>query len=151
MAGATGTEYWKDLKIEIPYHDIGEQKVVHVLLVTSMCLEIPAVLFDFCWRISEASKEKNPFFLNRFKKSHFLLQLFFMPVLMGVWFAYAHVPGTRSATDLHPLLMLAYSGQFLQTIHRMQVRDKMSADFLPFRRTHLLTWALLGLNAFALI
>ena len=60
---------------------------------------------------------------------------------------YTLIPGSSGATQYTKTMMLAYGGQFCQVILRMLVSSVIQDLFNPYRRTILIGWALMAINA----
>lgn len=70
-----------------------------------------------------------------------------MFALGGMFLGYAYIPGSVASTEYTKTMMMAYGGQFTQVILKMLVSSVIQDIFNPYRRTILVGWLLMGLNA----
>jgi hypothetical protein len=143
----TGTDFWADTTVDVPYFGLGTWRVVHLFIVVGFFCEKPNVIYFFLRNIRTDWNTEH--MKQRFVSLHFVMHLLFMPTLILVWFLYmSTTPGTLTATSLFPHLYFAFGAQFLQSVHRMMVSDATSQRYFPFRRSQILCWLLLALNAY---
>ena len=74
-----------------------------------------------------------------------------MSWLCGIYLSYVLFTPTKVLYDHPRVVQVAYSGQFLQALLRMLVSNVTHELFVPFRRTTILSWLLIGLNGFNML
>ena len=74
-----------------------------------------------------------------------------MALLLTVYLSYTQLTGSTILADAPKLTTFAFGGEFLQATLRTQVASVSNADHMPYRRTTLVSWSLLAMNAASLL
>lgn len=93
----------------------------------------------------------NEHFAKRYRPLSFLAHSSFMFVLIGIYLSYTLIPGSVASTLYPKTTMMAYGGQFIQVILRILVSNVLGDIYNPYRRTILLGWSLMAINAISLL
>jgi hypothetical protein len=78
------------------------------------------------------------------------MHLSFMAVLSGVYIAY-YLAGSTMLDDYPKLTTMCYGAQYLQAALRTMIASVCKENYNPYRRTVLLPWLLMGINAVSLL
>ena len=127
---------------------MGKMKITHNLLAIVIVLEFLGIGGHVYSSIIE--KKDSDHFKKRFNSTCFFTQVAILPLMIVVWSAYQFVPGTKSRDEYNMLVIACYGAQFLQATHRLMVCDVTLAPFYAIRRSHVIVWALMAMNAFCL-
>lgn len=130
---------------EIEIFGFGSMPMVQIMSYTLFCYFAISTIFNVAnnlWRC-----RNNEHFEKRYQPLKFLAHASFMIVLCSIFFAYSLLPGSVAATAYTKTMLLAYGGQFIQVMLRLLVSSVVHDIFNPYRRTILLGWTLMALNA----
>jgi phosphatidylglycerophosphate synthase len=144
-----GYEFWGET---YPLDDYGfryDIKLCHIVLCFAFPLEVGGVFVHFWTKIYESQNQEG--FKSKFSPVTFLLHFSFLFIMIGVWMLYAlTATGSQWDKENFNLFYLGQCAHFLIATHRMMVCDVTKAVFYPIRRTHLVSWGLLIVNAYML-
>ena len=70
-----------------------------------------------------------------------------MAILIAVYLGYTQLTGSTILIEAPKLTTLAFSGEFLQATLRTQVSNVSQDTHMPYRKTTVISWSLLALNA----
>lgn len=147
VSGIIGTPFYA---AELDFTVLGYDgfRISHCFLYIGLFVINPVTLYGSLAEIYRLKDSEH--FKKRFEPYLFAQHAAFIPLLNLVWLFYTMAPGSKSSTDYFFFTYMCYGAQFLQAIHRMLVCDVTCAKFYPIRRTHMLIWTLLTMNALAL-
>lgn len=121
-------------------------RYVHLVACVVFSLEVLSVVGSTLLKLWGLRNDKR--FIQNYSFVTFIAQCSFMLVLQAVWMAYVSVPGNEATFEKHlRLCQFAFGGQYLQATFRLLVANITNDKFMPYRRTHFLTWALMFVNA----
>ena len=134
---------------EVDVFGFGTMRISHVFAYLLFTFESLSIIFGVVTNLWHC--RNNEHFAKRYRPLAFFGHCAFMFALIGIYLGYTLLPGSVASTVYPKTTMLAYGGQFIQVILRILVSNVIQDIYNPYRRTILLGWALMGLNAISLV
>jgi len=127
------------------FFGFGETQLNHCLMYFISFFNLIAVISGVSSNLWHGRHTEH--FQKRMRNASLHLHASYAILLSMIFIGYEFCPGTEGA-ELYPrLAMLAFGAQFLQGQLRMLLAGVTNDNFKPFRRTNVLSWVLLALNA----
>jgi len=124
-------------------------RICHVFCYLLLICQSAAVISGIVINLWHCRNKEH--FAKRYRPLSFIAHSSFMFVLMGIYLGYSLIPGSVASTIYPKTTMLAYGGQFMQVILRILVSNVLGDIYNPYRRTILLGWSLIAINAIYLL
>ena len=80
-----------------------------------------------------------------------MIHISYMIVLVAIFIFYTQFTGSTVLDEYPKLTTMAYGGMFLQATLRIMVASVTHDDYMPYRRTTVISWLLMSFNAYSLI
>lgn len=135
--------------MEIELFGLGSIKMIQIVAYFLFIQMVGANVFSVYSNL-RANRESEHF-IKRYRPLSFLAHASIMVVLCSMFLGYSFIPGSVAATQYTRTMLFAYGGQYIQIMLRMLVSSVVHDVFNPYRRTILLGWALMAMNAAALL
>jgi len=148
FAGILGCEFCK-LSVNIPCFRMGYVPLQLSTVIVCVLLVVKISETALHWQDALGSAWGSAHLQRRFCRAFFVIQVAFIPLLVGVWTVYI-LSSQEAWGPLFPLVYTAASAQFLQSIHSLLICDAAAAEFQPIFRNQVASWALISANTAAL-
>lgn len=135
--------------MEVEIFGFGSIRMSQILSYFLFCYNSLTIAFNVATNLWHC--RNNEHFAKRYRPMSFLAQASFMIVLCSSYLAYSLVPGSVAASTYTKTMMFAYGGQFIQVMLRLLVSSVVHDNYNPYRRTILLGWTLMAINAASLL
>ena len=122
----------------------GNIRTSHFLIYILFIFNTVATLHNVISNLSAARNTE--YFQKRFKLRSFIIHASYMVVLSLVYLSYTQLTPSKLLEE-PKLVTLAFGGEYLLGVLRMMVSSVTQEDFTPYRRTTLISWSLLAVNA----
>ena len=142
-----GSEELWGMNVEI----FGFGSITMITLITYALFGYETISIIFGVINNLRASRNNEHFVKRYRPLSFLAHSSFMIVLCSIFMSYSFIPGSVAATTYTRTMMFAYGGQFIQVMLRLLVSSVVHDIFNPYRRTILIGWALMAINAASLL
>lgn len=140
-----GSDYWMT---EADPLGFGEERLVKFAIRSIVMFEICMVISSVYNNLSAGKHTET--FKKRYQPLSFVMHLSYMAVLSGVYIAY-YLAGSTMLDDYPKLTTMCYGAQYLQAALRTMIASVCKENYNPYRRTVLLPWLLMGINAVSLL